>query len=305
MSGDAPQAAGDQSTDAPAEVPEVHDPRPCELGEGALWHPLLRQLFWFDIEGHALLWQEAGGPRHHAFPGPVSAAGWIDEGSLLVASDRALLRLDLASGHSEDLVALEADNPLTRSNDGRADPHGGFWIGTMGRAGEAGAGALYRYAGGELRKLRDGLTTPNALCFSPDGAWGYHADTRQRHIWRWRLDGSGWPCEAPEPFLDFMAEGLRPDGAVTDAQGNLWIAQWGAARVACHAPDGRFLRALHLPTAHGSCPCFGGADLRDLFVTTARQKLSQEQLAEQPLAGQVFRFAGVGRGRPEPRVILT
>ena len=283
----------------------VYDSRSCELGEGPLWHPVRKQLFQFDIEGHQLLWQTVEGePQALKFDGPVSAAGWIDREHLLVASHRALHRVEIDSGQIEDLVPLESDNPATRSNDGRTDMQGGFWIGTMGCNGASEAGALYRYANGELRKLRAKLTTPNAICFAPDGTLGYFADTRQRRVWSWALDKQGWPVGSPNVFLDLSQEGLRPDGAVTDAAGNLWIAQWAESRVAVYAPDGQFLSAHPLPTAHTSCPAFGGPDFRDLYVTSARQKLMPEDLANQPDAGRTFVLPRVGAGRAEPQVIL-
>ncbi len=161
--------------------PRVHDDRACELGEGALWHPGRQALFWFDILANRLLCRDADGPRAWQFDRHVSAAGWIDRDSLLIASETDLFRLDLQSGRQTRLVALEPDNPATRSNDGRADPQGGFWIGTMGKGGETGAGALYRWYRGELRCLRQGMTVPNAICFAPAGDLAQDHGARQRH----------------------------------------------------------------------------------------------------------------------------
>ena len=106
----------------------IFDDTRCELGEGPLWHPLRQQLFWFDILGKRL--HTKG--QHWDFDDHVSAAGWIDHDTLIVASSRALMTFDIITGDTEHLCDLEADNPVTRSNDGRADPQGGFWIGTMG-----------------------------------------------------------------------------------------------------------------------------------------------------------------------------
>jgi len=287
----------------------VHDDRPCELGEGPLWHPLREELFWFDITGCRLLARRGGEARLWRFDRQVSAAAWVDARRLLIASETDLALFDLDSGRDERLCPLEADRPETRSNDGRADPHGGFWIGTMGKAGEAGAGAIWRYRRGELRCLHRGLTVPNAICFAPGGGLAYFADTRARRIWRQHLDpADGWPVAEPEPFLDFDAaaqpDGIarKPDGAVTDAEGCLWNAQWGSGRVARYSPEGVLLSVHPLPVEQTSCPAFGGAGLTSLFVTSARQRLDAVALARQPLAGQTFRLQGIGRGRPEPAV---
>ncbi|UWQ48144.1 SMP-30/gluconolactonase/LRE family protein [Leisingera aquaemixtae] len=141
----------------------VFDSRSCVLGEGPLWHPQRQQLFWFDIMSCKLLSRLGSRPLEWQFDRHVSAAGWIDETHLLIASETGLSRFGLETGREEMLCEIEADRPETRSNDGRADPWGGFWMGTMGKAGEPGLGRLYRWARGELRVLDSGLTTPNAI----------------------------------------------------------------------------------------------------------------------------------------------
>ena len=131
----------------------LFDARTCALGEGPLWHPERGQLFWFDILGKTLLSRQGDKTLSWRFDECVSAAGWIDRDTLLVASETALWRFDLNGAERSLVVPLEADQPLTRSNDGRADPWGGFWIGTMGFNAERGAGAIYRYYKGALRQL--------------------------------------------------------------------------------------------------------------------------------------------------------
>jgi sugar lactone lactonase YvrE len=283
----------------------VYDDTPCDLGEGPLWHPERGQLFWFDILRHRLLTREGEKTRVWSFDRIVSAAGWVDRDRLLIASETDLFVFDLRTEKSETLVPLEADNPGTRSNDGRADPWGGFWIGTMGKKAEKGAGAFYRYWKGDLRKLHPGITIPNSLAFSPDRRFAYFTDTGTRIIRRQPLDAeTGWPAGEAEAWLDLNAEGLNPDGSVTDAEGNLWNAQWGASRVACYSPDGAFLKAVAFPARHTSCPAFGGPGLSTLFCTTAREHLAPEVLAAEPQNGQTFAEANAGRGLPEYKVLL-
>jgi sugar lactone lactonase YvrE len=202
------------------------DERACILGEGPLWHPEREQLFWFDIMGKRLLTRTEDGPEEWRFDRHVSAAGWVDRDVLLVASETDLFRLDLATGAQDIVAPLEAENGVTRSNDGRADPFGGFWIGTMGKNAEPGAGALYRYYRGEVVELRAGITIPNATCFAPDGRHAYFADTQEHVVWRMSLDGEGWPESDWEIWLDHRESGLNPDGAVVDAEGRFWCAEW-------------------------------------------------------------------------------
>ena len=278
----------------------VHDPRACRLGEGPLWHPERRQLFWFDILGKRLLSRDGTAQREWQFDEHVSAAGWVDADRLLIASETALFLFDLETGTRRDLVPLEADNLVTRSNDGRADPWGGFWIGTTGRNAEEKAGAIYRYYRGELRCLFDGITISNAICFSPDRATAYFTDTRSRRIMRQPLGKDGWPEGESTVFVDLTGEGLNPDGAVVDAEGCLWNAQWGAARVARYGPDGRFLSAIPFPARQMTCPAFGGDGLRRLFATSATQGLSEKATAD----GQTFATEVDVAGQAEHRVLL-
>ena len=270
--------------------------RACRLGEGPLWHPLRGQLFWFDILGNRLLTRTEAGPAHWTFPEHVSAAAWIDHDHLLIATETALRRFHIPTGEHEKLVDLEASNPATRSNDGRADRFGGFWIGTMGKAAEPGAGAIRRYHRGRLETLFEGVSIPNAICFSPDGRLAYFADTPTQRILRQPLDPEGWPDGPPDLFVDLRPEGLFPDGAVVDAEGAVWNAQWGAGRVARYLPDGRFDRALQVGGRHASCPAFGGEGLRDLFVTTATQDIEAPDARQ----GLTYRLAAGIAGLEEP-----
>lgn len=282
----------------------IFDDTPCLLGEGPLWHPEREQLFWFDILNRRLLTRTGDDTRQWDFAEMVSAAGWTGRDTLLIASETALLQVNLETGARDRVALLEADNPVTRSNDGRADPYGGFWIGTMGKAANPGAGAIWRYYRGEVRKLFGPLTITNAICFTPDGRHACFADTAQGKVWRVALDVQGWPKGDPVQFLNLMAEGLNPDGAVFDAAGTFWVAQWGASRVAAYAPDGRFLRAISFDAPHTSCPAFGGANLTTLYCTTARQGLTEADLAANPHSGMTFNAASGTRGQREHKVIL-
>lgn len=283
----------------------VFDDRVCELGEGPLWHPKRQQLFWFDILGNRLLTRSETGPQSWQFDENVSAAGWVDDTVLLIASETRLFRFDLRTEQQTLVTALEADNPLTRSNDGRADPWGGFWIGTMGKAAEPDAGAIYRYYLGELRQLYAPITITNAICFAPDRSVAYFTDTSTRQVMRQNLDPeTGWPTGQPEIFLDLTSDGLNPDGAVVDNDGQLWLAQWGASRVACYSDQGQFLRAIDFEAHQTSCPAFGGPDLTTLFCTSAVVGLSPDTLTSQPTNGMTFWVPDVAQGQAENRVIL-
>ena len=252
----------------------IFDATPCHLGEGALWHPNLKRLFWFDINGKRLYSRSLNENKaqHWQFTEHVSAAAVINDKQLLVASESALFSFNIDSELSCYLVDLERDNPLTRSNDARADPFGGFWVSTMAKNAQRKAGAIYRLYRGELRKLYSGLTIPNAICFTPCGKTAYFADTPTAKIMKVSLNGSGWPIGKPEKFIDMQAEKLAPDGAVVDSHGCLWNAQWGLGRVARYDAKGNFMHAVATQALHTTCPAFGGDDLNILFVTSANEE---------------------------------
>ncbi|MCX7889663.1 MAG: SMP-30/gluconolactonase/LRE family protein [Rhodobacteraceae bacterium] len=281
----------------------IFDDRPCELGEGPLWHPGRGQLWWFDILGRRLLTRTDEGAGTLHLPEMFSAAGWVDHDRLFAASETGFWLIDIPSGRLERIAALLADDPGTRSNDGRADPWGGFWIGTMGKRAEPGRGAIHRYLRGEVRTLFPGIGIPNAISFTPDRRFAHFADSAAAKVWRVKLDAAGWPAGEPSLFLDLAGQAGVPDGAVCDAAGNLWLAEWGAARVAVYGPDGRLQRTVGVAGRHASCPAFGGPGLGTLFVTSARENLTAAEIAAEPLNGCTFMAEAGAKGLPEPAVV--
>ncbi|MEM6941203.1 MAG: SMP-30/gluconolactonase/LRE family protein [Pseudomonadota bacterium] len=283
----------------------IFDSHPCILGEGPLWHPRTNTLFWFDILGQRLLSRASDETRSWQFDTHHSAAGWFDERSLLIASETALWRFDIQSGARKHLVALEHDDPVTRSNDGRADPWGGFWIGTMGKRAEPEAGAIYRFYRGAVRQVASKITVSNAICFAPDRSAAYYTDTITQKIMRQPLAAdTGWPAEPATVFIDLSGTKLFPDGAVTDAAGNIWVAMWGTSGVVCFDPEGNQTARIEVPAKQPSCPAFGGPDLRDLYVTSATDGLDAAAFEKRPANGATFIFKDVAQGRAEPQVLL-
>ncbi|WP_420413532.1 SMP-30/gluconolactonase/LRE family protein [Roseibium sp.] len=274
------------------------DNRQCLLGEGPLWHPERQQLFWFDILNKKLLSRINNDEKTWLFEEHVSAAGWISAHALLIASESKLFLFDIETGAAQLLCPLEADNPVTRSNDGRADPYGGFWIGTMGKNAEKGAGAIYRYYQGELRQLFSRITISNAICFSPDGTTAYFSDTATQSIRKVALDEHGWPAASDELHIDLSRDNLNPDGAVVDRDGYLWNAQWGASRLARYSPDGSFVDEITYPAAQMTCPAFGGPDMKTLFATSATDGLNGKD------DGKTFTVETAVPGQAEHRVLL-
>lgn len=260
-----------------------------ELGEGPFWHPALKRLFWFDINNKTLLSATAEGQLvdRFTFDNFPSAAGIIDDDHLLIAQSDVLLNLELSTDTKTVVSPLEPDKPGNRSNDGRVDKAGGLWIGTMALKVEKGAGTLYRYRAGELVTLLPGQRIPNATCFSPDGRTAYYTDMTDKTISKVSLDpATGLPVGEWTPFT---AQGQgSPDGAVIDSAGYMWNARYGGSCVIRFAPDGSIDRVVDLPVSRVTCPAFGGDDLRTLYLTSARQQMTTEQLEREPHAGSVF-----------------
>lgn len=277
----------------------LYDPTPCRLGEGPLWLPDWQMLVWFDILNKRMLARREGTTRTWQLDRHFSAAGRVNADTLILASEDALWRFNLVTETRTQICPLEADNPVTRSNDGRADPWGGYWIGTMGLNAEPGAGAIYRYFGGELRQLVPDITISNAICFAPDRSCAYYTDTPTRQIMRLPLDAdTGWPDGEAAVFADLRPAKLNPDGAVTQASGALWVACWGAGCVICLGPDGQEVKRLTLPATQPTCPAFGGPDLTDLLITSAHDGLDAPDSDQ----GTTFCLPGIAKGLPEPKV---
>lgn len=279
----------------------VFDPHPCRLGEGPLWVADWQMLIWFDILSQQMLARRDGKTKTWQFDRHHSAAGRAHTDNLILASEDALWRFNLVTETRTKLCPLEADNPLTRSNDGRADPWGGFWIGTMGLNTEPGAGAIYRYYKGTLKQLVPDVTISNAICFAPDRSCAYYTDTVTQQIMTIALEpDTGWPTGPASIYANLRDTALNPDGAVTDAAGNLWVACWGAGCVICLNPAGAEIKRIALPALQPTCPAFGGPDLTDLFVTSASHGLASPDANQ----GATFHLPGIAQGLPEPQVLL-
>jgi len=275
------------------------------LGEGPFWHPARAQFFWFDILEKTLFAADTAGKlaAKWTFPTFPSAAGVVDRDTLVIARAGAIEKLDLASGKTTPLVGIETDLPGNRTNDGRVNKAGGLWIGTMEHEEDLYSGSVYQYRNGSLKKLFGDIRVPNSTCFSPDGKTAYFTDTPNKIIMKRPIDPStGEPSGYWSVFADTAAQPGAPDGSVVDAEGFLWNARWGGNRVIRYAPDGRVDREVMLPVSQVTCPCFGGADLTTLYITSASKTLSAAQLAKEPHAGSVFAIDAGIAGQAETTI---
>lgn len=263
----------------------------CRLGEGPFWNPLLGQLFWFDILERTLFAANEAGTviNRWVFDEYVSAAAIIDAETLAIASESAILSFNLVTGKSTVLAKLEHDIPGNRSNDGRIHPGGSFWIGTMSHTEDFYSGSVYHFHKGVVARLFGDIKIPNSTCFSPDGRTAYFTDTPTKIILKRDIDPlTGKPLGFWETFADTTSEPGAPDGSVVDTAGYLWNARYGGASVVRYAPDGTVNLIVDVPAQNVTCPAFGGADLKTLFITTAGKGLTPEAAQRDPHAGSVF-----------------
>lgn len=273
------------------------------LGESPIWSSVEQRLYFVDVRRPALhrLDPSIGKLETWIMPETVSAVAMRASGGVVLSMQSGLFAFNPGSGDLQVLVSVSEGHAENRLNDTRCDRTGCIWFGTMWDFGLRTTGALYRVAPDlSITRLRDGITIPNALCFSPNDRTLYSADTPTGRIQSADLDiGSG----ALGSWTDFgsadAVPGL-PDGATVDAEGFLWNARVKGGCLARFAPDGRLDRIVRLPTMMPTSCAFGGPDLDTLYVTTATQGLDAAALAAQPLAGRILAYRPGVRGIPEP-----
>ena len=290
---------------------------PSLLGESPLWHPLEQVLYWSDIPGRRLhRWDpHTATHREWPLPGETGCIAALDGGGLLLALREGLARFDADSGQCLPLGAPVNPPPYDpareRFNDGKVDAQGRWWIGTIYEPRDRPVATLYCLTDGALKAVASDCTVSNGLAFSPDARTLYWADTTSHRVFRWALDAQGWPRgerellrgwplrESGQPLSRY---GGRPDGAAMDAEGCYWSAMFEGRRLVRLSPAGDVLASLELPVQCATMPCFGGEDLRTLYVTTARHNRPAEELADQPLAGGVLQAQVEVPGLPVPMV---
>jgi len=268
------------------------------LGEGPCWSPREERLYWFDIKGRKLHWLEPEGGRYGTYELPMraSAAAPRLAGGLLLATERGLAFFDPRSGETELRQPMDL-GPGFRSNDAAMAVDGCFWWSTMDDDGGRRPGVIYRTCpDGLTQPVIEGIHIANSLAMSPNGQRLYLADTSLSTIWTYD------PNHLSQRTVFASTKGRRggPDGSAMDADGFLWNAHWGEWEVVRYAPDGRVDRVVEMPVEQPSCCCFGGSDRSVLFVTSAREGLSDEALARQPQAGGLFAFDPGVRGLELP-----
>ena len=273
------------------------------LGESPLWDPVTERLFWVDIN-RCLIHQldpRTGEITDWPCKTEPGCLGRADNGRLVAGLRDGFYFFSPATGEFERITDPEPGKPENRVNDGKVDRAGRFWAGTMRDPNpDEPCGALYKLEGQTALQMLDGIRIPNSLCWSPDNQTLYFSDTRARVIWGFDFNLASGELTNRRLFVDLQGQLGRPDGATVDTEGYLWSAEYGGGRVVRYTPDGTVDKVVNLPVANVTCPTFGGTDYKTLFITTASQRLTENELAEQPLAGGLFSLTVTVAGLPEP-----
>lgn len=275
-----------------------------ELGESPFWHPHERLLYWVDVAARQIRRADPaiGRVQSWAVPTEPGCIAPVRGGGLVVALRDGVYRASSWGGPLIPVVYLNHDSKTIRLNDGKADPVGRFWVGTIYEPRDARKAELYsidlRDAGGEpLVQLKAiNAVTANGLAWSPDASTLYWADTPNHviHAWDWEPEDNAMSHH--RLFQQFPGKpagwrpgqpgyGGRPDGAAVDVQGNYWCAMFEGGRLLKFAPQGQLLADIAVPVRCPTMPCFGGDDLRTLYLTSARVNRPAEELQALPQSG--------------------
>lgn len=260
------------------------------LGEGALCHPVTNRLFWVDIVGQKLKSIDLDGSnlREYPMPSMVSTVVPADGSDVVVALADCIARLNTSTGLLTLLTPVEACLPDNRSNDGKCDPAGRLWFGTMHLEGKSGAGKLYSLGAGEPLTIRlDRQTVPNGIVWHAGTM--YYIDTADRCVRAFDFDAPTGRISNERIAIEVPNTLGSPDGMAVDAAGRLWIALWGSGAIGCWDPTtGQMINRIEVDAPLVTSCAFGGPDGRSLFITTARFAMSPDALAAHPLSGSLF-----------------
>jgi sugar lactone lactonase YvrE len=275
----------------------------ASLGECPVWSQAERALYWVDINAPSLNRFDPATGRNVAMPMPSSIGSYAlrRSGGFIVAL-RDGVWLARADGTLERKVCAAPYDPAHhRFNDGRCDPRGRFFVGSMNEARDAPSATLVRVdADFVCTQVLADMTISNGLAWSPDGRTMYHADTPKQRVDAYDYDADTGTLGQRRTLMQFHAKGDRPDGGAVDRDGCYWSALYRGGRVVRIAPDGRVLAEYPTPAMCPTMCAFGGADLRTVYVTTARQERPDDELARFPQSGSLFAMTVDTPGLPEP-----
>jgi sugar lactone lactonase YvrE len=275
----------------------------AELGEAPLWDPSTRSFYCIDIIRCRLISLDWSNKTTREWPLPAlgGALALGRNGRLLVATQTGLFFFDPNTGSYEFFLSPEQGVPANRLNEGKVDPQGRFWIGSISTLDRRPSGSLYRVEpNGRSERVLSDIVVPNCLVWTLDRRRVLFADSFKKVIWSFSYDADSGALGDRQVFADCSDYRGIPDGGAMDAEGFLWNAEFGGGRLIRYTPDGRIDREIMIPTTQITSCAFFGPRLDQIVITTAKRLLSPAQRAEQPYAGDLFTFDPLVGGLPEP-----
>ncbi len=276
----------------------------CGLGEGPVWDEREGWLYWVDIlAGRVHRWHPGTDQVETMETGePAGAAALRTNGGMVLALQSGFAKAERFGGGLERLASCEGASPDLRMNDGKCDPAGRFWAGTMAMDFREGAGALYRLdADGSVTRVLEGVTISNGMDWTEDGSRMYYIDSPRRTIDVFDFDAERGQISGRRTAVTIPEEAGLPDGMTLDEEGRIWVALWGGGAVRCYSPEGKLEEVIQVAAPQTTSCCFGGEDFGVLYITSARDGLSRDQLEREPEAGGIFAVRCGARGRAARR----
>jgi sugar lactone lactonase YvrE len=281
----------------------------AEIGEGPSWDERESVLHWVDIPNGQVHTYDSKSRVDRV----VSVRGYAssvvpyagDGDRVVVTQQHRISLLDLTTGELSKIADVEGDLRGNRFNDGKCDTRGRLWAGTMNIKQDAPTGALYRFEGVRVKRMVSRVTISNGMGWSPDDSTMYYIDTPTLIVSAFDYDADRGTISRRRKLINFSGQEGKPDGMTVDDEGMLWVAQWGGFRVSRWNPKtGEMIGHLAVPAANVSSCCFGGKELDELYITTARNKTNPALLRRYPKAGGLFRAKPGVRGLPTNRFSL-
>jgi len=265
-----------------------------QLGEGPVWLEDEGVFYWVDITAKQIRFHnpETGEQRTIQLSQLIGAAVPDHNGNLICAIESGFYKLSIASEQLIEIKLVEGHLTNNRFNDGKCDRTGRFWAGTMSMIGEAEAGALYCLErDGTVKKAVERVSISNGISWSSDDTKMYYIDTSTRKIQQFDYDAETGNISGQKVIISIPAEQGYPDGMTIDAEGMIWVAHWGGSCISRWNPaTGEQLEVVELPATNITSCCFGGENLDQLFITSAREGLSEEHLRQEQFAGSCFLY---------------
>ncbi|WP_316816586.1 SMP-30/gluconolactonase/LRE family protein [Pedobacter nyackensis] len=261
-----------------------------KLGEGLCWNPEEQNYLFVDIKGKLMGTVDSVTVevKIRQLDKMIGKAVPVQNGNLLLAMEDGLEEMDPQTGSKKILVAVEPEKPDNRCNDGACDARGRFWFGTMNKNAKAKEGALYCFDG-TLRKMIEGTSVSNGICWSTDHTKMYYIDSFDRNIKGFDFDLDSGQITNEEVIVELNHPMELPDGMCIDEEGMLWVAIWGGACVNRYNPhDGKLIGKVSVAALNVTSCAFGGKDGRELLISTAADGLTAEELEKFPDSGSLF-----------------